>query len=264
MRIAAVGERSKGAAGKCYQCGIGALGVSSGVPGSRQRANARAATAGQQPHNVHLMRRLAEHDAAALRGVEFLGAARAVEKVGVVLRGHHPDLAIAPAVDQRARAEVGRIEAVAVADDEMDAGTLRRDDHRGTLGERQRHRFFDQRVLAGGRCRERVRRVKRVRRRDIDRLDVAIGTKRLDRRVRAAAEIVFELLPRIGTRIRRGDQFDATIAGERRQHQHERPAEAGHTEAQRARGAHDTSPSLRLIAAARRRAPASARAKRTP
>ena len=115
----------------------------------------------------------------------------------------------------------------------MHAGLLRRLDHALAFGERERHRLFDQHVLAG--APPRARRARRAsgaasrcrppRRRD--RRTALRPSHRPARRNPAA-----KLLARLGARIGGGDQSHARIARERRQHQREGAAEAGDADAQ--------------------------------
>ena len=85
----------------------------------------------------------------------------------------------------RARSD-RRVEAVAVADDEVHAGALRGRDHRARLVERERHRLFDEHVLAARRGGDRVLGVVLVRRGDVDGFDRRVGAQRLDVRRRRA------------------------------------------------------------------------------
>jgi len=70
------------------------------------------------------------------------------------------------------RAQDRRIERVAVSDDQMHAGALRRLDHRGAIVQRQRHRLLEQQMLAVLCGQRRMARVVLVRRRHIDDFDV--------------------------------------------------------------------------------------------
>ena len=127
--------------------------------------------------------------------------------------------------DQRARAQDRRVERMAVADDRDARRPPRRRDHRGAIVERERHRLLDQHVLAVLRRKDRVLRVVLVRRRHIDDLDRRIGAKLLDRVVGLRRKVRREARPRLGARIGGGDQRDARIGHEGRQHDGERAAE---------------------------------------
>ena len=232
MAVAAIGERGERAVRERQQRRIGAFGRPRRVPGAGRGAHAFHAPAAEQPHDIDLMRRLIEHRAAALRGVEFFRAARAIEKVRVVERVDHAHGAERAARDQFARARDRRVERMAVADDEMHVRALRRLDHRGAVVERQRHRLLDQQMLAVLGGEHRMTRVILMRRRHIDGLDRRIGAQLLDRLVGLGGEIGGKTRPRLGARIGRRDQRNARIARERRQHHGEGAAEAGDAEPQ--------------------------------
>ena len=100
--------------------------------------------------DVDLVRHLVEQNAAALRGVEFFGPARAVEEIGVVHGGDHAERGrVRRSRSMRAHLAHRRIERVGVADDQMHVGALDRRDDGVAVGERQRHRLFENDVLAG-------------------------------------------------------------------------------------------------------------------
>ena len=94
-----------------------------------------------------------------------------------------------------------------MADDEMHVGALGRVDHRGAVVQRQRHRLFDQQMLAVP-CRQHgMSRMMLMRGRHIDDLDIGIGAEFLDGFVRFGREnCLAELRPRVGARIRHRDQ----------------------------------------------------------
>ena len=188
-----------------------------------------APTAGEQPDDVDLVRRLVPDHAAASRRVQLFGPARPIQEIGVVERMDHPHGAEGVRVDQCPRAGDRCVEAVAVADDELHAGRRRRVDHPRAVGERQRHRLFDEHVLAVPCRRDRVRRMHLVRRRDVDDVHRRVGAQRLDRRVRAVHRNRRRSAraPRRAGR-RRRTSSNARIGDERRQHQRERAAESGH------------------------------------
>jgi hypothetical protein len=177
-------------------------------------------------------RRLIEHRAAALRGVEFLGTARTADEVRVVERVDHVHAAIRTAHDQRARAQDRRVERMAVADDEVHVHALRRVDHRRTVLERQRHRLFDEQVLAVPRRKNGMRRVILMRGRHIDDLDRRIGAQFFNRLVRPGGEIRRKTRPRLRARIGGRDQRDARVLGECRQHHGECTAKPRDTQTQ--------------------------------
>ena len=181
------------------------------------------------------MRRLIENRTAALRGVEFFRAARAVEIVGVVQRRDHAHRAVCAARDQFARAQNRRIEGMAMADDQVNAGLTRRIGHGGAILERERHRLFDQHVLAMLGSENRVARVMLMRRRDVNDLDRRIGAKVFDRFVGPGRKILRKAAARLCARVSRGDQLDARIA-KRRQHHAERTPQTRNADAQSSHG----------------------------
>ena len=76
-------------------------------------------------------------------------------------------------------------------------------DHGGAIVEGQRHRLLDQHMLAVARREDRVARVKLMRRRDVDDLDIGIGAELLDRVVGPAAKVLAQsgaALPRADRR----------------------------------------------------------------
>ena len=130
MAVAAIGQRCESTVGKCQQRRIGAFGRPRAIPRAGHRAHACHLPAGNQPHDVDLVRGLIEHRAAALCGVEFLRTARAIEIIGVVDGIDHPHRAEFAARDQFTQAPDRRIEGMAVADHKMHAGAARRVDDR--------------------------------------------------------------------------------------------------------------------------------------
>src|SRR6185312_350139 len=129
---------------------------------------------------------------------------------------HRADLA---ARDDRAGAANGLIEAVAVADDQPDAGAARRLDHRSAISEAQRHRLLDKHVLAGlGRelC---MLRVKLVWRGDVNRLDRVVAAKLVDALISWRREFGAEAGTRLGAGIGRAGEPHPGMAAQRRQHE---------------------------------------------
>jgi hypothetical protein len=114
-----------------------------------------------------------------------------------------------------------------VADDQAHACAFGGGDHPPACRQADRHRLFHQHVLALRRRHFDVRGVLLVRRCDVDQLDIGIGAERLDRAVSAAAEVRGEALGCLGTGIGGGDQLDARIGDERRQHHGKCPPESG-------------------------------------
>ena len=124
------------------------------------------------------MRRLIEHRAAALRRVEFLRAARAAQEVRVVERVDHAHRAVRAARDQFARAQDRRIERMAVPDDQMHA---RRRAAAAIIAAQSSSvsaiGFSTSTCLPCRAASDGMLRVKLMRRRDIDDLDIRVGAK---------------------------------------------------------------------------------------
>ena len=108
--VAVVDKRGESTVREREQRRIGALGRACQVPRAGRGAHAGNAAAADQPHDVDLVRRLVEHGAAALRGVEFLRPARAIEIIRVVQRRDHAHRAERAALNKRAQAQDRRIE----------------------------------------------------------------------------------------------------------------------------------------------------------
>ena len=138
--------------------------------------------------------------------------------------------------DQRAQPRHRRIERMAVAGHQMNAGAMRRRDHRAAFIERQRHRLLDQEMLAVPGGEHRVADVILMRGRDIDRLDPRVGAQLLDRGIARGGEIRGKARPGLGAGIRRRHQRHARIGGKGRQHQGKGAAEAGDTQTKPAFG----------------------------
>jgi hypothetical protein len=112
-------------------------------------------------------------------GGELLRPPRAVEEVGEVERRDHAQRAIGAAPDQSFRVEDRRVEAVAVPHHQRHSGVARRLDHGAAFARGQRHRFFDQHVLAVRAGDARVRGMKLVWRGDIDDVHRGVGAELL-------------------------------------------------------------------------------------
>ena len=129
-------------------------------------------------------------------GVELLRPARTIEIVGVVEAVDHAELAQLAARDHAAHRAHRRIERMGVADDELHLVALHRRDDGVAVGERQRHRLFQDDVLAVLGRHDGVRRVELVRRRDVDHLDRRVGAQLLHVGVGAGVEVAGEGLAR--------------------------------------------------------------------
>src|SRR6185503_2679677 len=97
------------------------------------RPNAAYLAAGEQAHDVDLVRGLVEHHAAAGLRAELLGPPWAIEEVGEVERGDHAQRAVVAAPDQLARPEDRPVETVAVPDDQLHAVLARGVIHRAAI-----------------------------------------------------------------------------------------------------------------------------------
>ena len=111
-----------------------------------------------------------------------------------------------------------------VADDEMHLVALDRRDDGVAVRERQRHRLFQDDVLAVLGRHDGVRRVELVRRRDVDDLDRRVGGELLHVGVGRGIEVAGEGLARAGMRIGGGAQRIAGVG--RRGVDHDRPGHA--------------------------------------
>ncbi len=136
-----------------------------------------------------------------------------IKEVGEIERGDHLDVPVHAAVDELARAPVRRVEAMAVADDQLYASGTRRRDHGRAFGQRHRHGLLDQDVLAVPRRHDDMLRVELVRCGEIDRLDIRVGTQGVDRWVRPAAEVLHELPPCFGPRVGRRHHLHPRVPG---------------------------------------------------
>ena len=171
MVVAAVDQRRRGAVVELQKRRAARLGRPRRIEHGGAGAHAAHESAGEQPRGVDLVRHLVEQDAAALRGVELLRPARAVEIVRVVEAVNEPELAQLAAHDDLAHQPHRRIEGMGVADDQMHLVPLDGRDDGVAIVERQRHRLFQDDVLAVLGGEDGVRRVELVRRGDIDHLD---------------------------------------------------------------------------------------------
>src|SRR5204862_7496714 len=82
-RVAAIGERRKGAAAEGEERRIRPFGRSRRVPGAGQRTHAANGATAEQAHDVDLVCALAEYHSTAALGDELFRPARTIQKVGV-------------------------------------------------------------------------------------------------------------------------------------------------------------------------------------
>ena len=120
-----------------------------------------------------------------------------------------------------------------VADDKMNFCTLDRRDDRVAIGKRQRHRLFENNVLAGAGSERGVGRVELMRRRDVDDVDGGIRAKLGYVRVGARIEVSREGVARCVMRIGGGNQFHAGMRGRGAHHHCTGHAEARNGNAKR-------------------------------
>ena len=180
------------------------------------------------------MRALAEDNAAAGPCVELFRAAGPIQEIGEVQRRDHPHRPKGARRDQLARAQIGQVETVAVADNQAHASFPRRRDHRQRVGERQRHGLFNEHMSAGARRHPDVIEMMLVRRGDIDGLDIFIGAELFGRGIGRRAEIRRESLTRLGARIGGARENHTRMAHEGREHQREGATQPDDAEPQRA------------------------------
>ena len=130
------------------------------------------------------------------------------------------------------RAANRQVEAVAVTDDQVNAGRLRRFDHGTAFLERDRHRLLDQQMLAMRGGKAGLPGVELVRGRDVHDVDGGVFTEFTDRGEAFCLKISFEFRARLRPRIGGGDELDAGVARQRGQHQRERAPEPGYPDAE--------------------------------
>ena len=122
---------------------------------------------------------------------------------------------------------------MSVADDEVNFCPLDRRDDRVAIGKRQRHRLFENNVLAGTGGERGVGRVELMRRRDVDDFDGGIRAKLRYVRVGARIEIAGESVARCVMRIGSGNDFHAGMSGRCAHHHGASHAEARNGKAKR-------------------------------
>ena len=239
MVIAAVDQGSGDAVVELQQGGAASFGRPRGIEHARRRAHAAGEPAGEVPRGVDLVRHLVEQDAAAPFGVELFRPARAIEEVGVVEAVNETEPAEVAAPDDLMHQPHRRIEGVGVADHEMHLVALHRRDDGVAVGQRQRHRLFQDDVLAVLGRKRRVRRMKLVRGGDVDDVDLGIGHQLSDVGIGPGVEVAGEGFARPGIGIGRGPQHE-TRMGRRGMHHHRAShAEAGDAEPDRVEGPAD-------------------------
>ncbi len=147
---------------------------------------------------------------------------------------NEPELAELAANNDLAHQAHGRIEGVGVADDQVDLVALSRGDDGVAFRERERHRLFQNDVLAMlGRERGMLR-VELVRRCDIDHLNSLIADQHPHVLVRTGRFMVAgECLARPRMRIGAGGEHEVRVGGGGMHHYSARHAETGYAEADR-------------------------------
>ena len=119
-----------------------------------------------------------------------------------------------------------------MSDQQVNPRRLRRVDHARAVFYRQRHRFFDQDMLAGAGRDFGMIGMELVRRRDVNRVDRRIGAHFRDAVTGGAAEIGLEPGARLGARVDRRHDVEPRVQGKGRQHHREPPSQPGDAEFQ--------------------------------
>ena len=180
-----------------------------------------AAAAGQKTDDVDLVNGLGEQNAAAPGGIQFLRAARAVKKIGVVQSMDHADVPEFAAFDHPPGRYDRRIETVTRTDDQVHAGIPAGLHHGVGIVHRDCHGLVDNDMLAGACGRDHLGTMHLMGGGDIDDFDRRIGTERVDIRIGPAAEFGLEGGAGFSARRAGGRKTHARIVAECGQHQDE-------------------------------------------
>src|SRR6516164_4861423 len=129
MGVPAVSQRGKHTIIEPQQRAVGAFGRSIAVPRPGDGPDAHRTAAGKQTHDVDLMGGLAEYRATSGGGIELLRTTGAIEEVRVVESLNHPYGTQFTTLNDIARTQIRRIEAVTVADEQVYSGPAARLDH---------------------------------------------------------------------------------------------------------------------------------------
>ena len=247
MPVAAVGDVGECAASKSQQRAVSAFCWTRCIPPPNERAHRAQHAAAEQPNHVYLMRGLTVNYTAARFRVQLFWTTRTIQKIGVIQRVNHAHLTDSTAVDNLPRLEHGRIKAMAGANDQRAFRSAHRSNGKRALIKRDRHRFFEQNVLAI-RCRQGdMLRMKLMRRSDVDQLNIFISTQRFSRRIGSPGKILLELQASHSVWIARGHELHPMIALKSIEHQGECSAQPNHAHANRCR-AHRSSTSSPVAA----------------
>jgi hypothetical protein len=158
--IPAVGQRRERTVGEGEKCVVRALRGPRGIPRTGRGAHAVDHPSAEQAHDVHLMRALAEYDAAALGAVELLRPAWTVHEVRVVERRDHAHRAVTAARNERARTQDRAHRSCGWALRSVGTAALVRGaNHRVAFRERHGHGLFDETCLPARATVDCVRRV---------------------------------------------------------------------------------------------------------
>ena len=228
MRIAAIGQRRRRAVLERQQRGIGAVARARFVPIAGDRADRADRLPREPPHDIDLMRALAEYHPAAARRIELLRAARAIDEIGEVEGQDLAQRAMIARGDQSGGGAHRRVEPVARPDHQHAIEAARRLRHRRAIGDGDRHRLFDQHMLARLDRGDRLRGMMFVRRGDIERIDIRRAEHRPQGRKGGGVELLHEAFARLGTRIERPRQHDPLVARQRGQGEHEAASQPDH------------------------------------
>ena len=204
---------------------------------------------GEQAHDIDLVRGLAVDDAAASARVQLFGAARAVEKIGVIERRNHSYAAVRAAADQFAGAQNRQVKTVAVAHNQEHTRSLCGIDHAGAVVQCERHGFFNQNMFAVSGSDAGVIGMELVGRGDVDRLHLRFSTKSFYGVEAGCSKVFFKLPPCRVKRVGRRDQVNARVMLKCRQHQGEGAAQPDDAQAHRGRRwVHKSSTSSAVLA----------------
>ena len=156
---------------------------------------------------------------------------RPVHPVGEVPGVDHSHAAEPAAPDDPAHSLDRRIEAMGMADHELDAGSVGRLDHALRVFEADRHGLLGQHVLAGGNDQARMLGVKLGRRRDVHRVDFGFGQHRRQVGEALRAGLGRNALPDLGNRLGEGRKLEFGVITYRRQERAGRGPHSGNSNA---------------------------------
>ena len=148
---------------------------------------------------------------------------------------NHSNLAPAAAVDELPCLQIGRVEAVAVTDQQRDTRLGAVGDHRIAFLQAQRHRFFDQHMFAVCCSKGDMRGVHLMRTGDVNDLDLGMADQLLDTCIGGRGEVSLELIPGLRPGVAGRNQTDPRVGQKCGQHQREGASESSDANAERCR-----------------------------